>query len=117
MKRIAILRCLKTSASCTGAGCIKALNNKTGIFEQYGDEELELIACFTCNGCCGETIGDDEKMQKKIERIKTLAPDYVHLSNCCKKKDENGEKLLCPVIKKIAVEFTASGIGVVEGTH
>ncbi len=111
------LRCLKTSASCTGAGCIKALNNKTGVFEQYGDEELELIACFTCNGCCSETIGDNEKMQKKIKRIKMLAPDFVHLSNCCKKKDENGEKLLCPVIKKFAAEFTASGITVIEGIH
>ena len=33
MKKIAILRCLKTSASCAGAGCLRAFyeKNKFGI--------------------------------------------------------------------------------------
>lgn len=29
MKKIAILRCLKTSASCAGAGCLRAFYEKT----------------------------------------------------------------------------------------
>ena len=51
MKKIAILRCLKTSASCAGAGCLRALYEKDKAFAQYGDEELRLMAMWTCNGC------------------------------------------------------------------
>ena len=40
MKKIAVLRCLRVSASCTGSGCLRALNEKTGAFERYGDETL-----------------------------------------------------------------------------
>ena len=34
MKKIAILRCLKTSASCAGAGCLRALYEKDKAFAQ-----------------------------------------------------------------------------------
>ena len=51
MKKIAILRCLKTSASCAGAGCLRAFYEKDKAFAQYGDEELRLMAMWTCNGC------------------------------------------------------------------
>ena len=47
MKKIAILRCLKTSASCAGAGCLRALYEKDKAFAQYGDEELRLMAMWT----------------------------------------------------------------------
>ena len=44
MKKIAVLRCLRVSASCTGSGCLRALNEKTGAFERYGDETLQAAA-------------------------------------------------------------------------
>lgn len=31
---------LKTSASCAGAGCLRALYEKDKAFAQYGDEDL-----------------------------------------------------------------------------
>ena len=34
MKKIAILRCLITSASCAGAGCLRALYEKDKAFAQ-----------------------------------------------------------------------------------
>ena len=34
MKKIAILRCLKTSASCAGSGCLRALYEKDKVFAQ-----------------------------------------------------------------------------------
>ena len=34
MKKIAILRCLKTSASCAGAGCLRAFYEKDKAFAQ-----------------------------------------------------------------------------------
>lgn len=115
MKKAVILRCLKSSAGCTGSSCFNILNDKNETLARYGEEGPQILACFTCNGCGDIIIGDKEKLQKKVERIKKLAPDYVHLANCTKKKDENGDKQLCPVIKKMAAEFMAAGIDIVEG--
>ena len=96
MKKIAILRCLKTSASCAGAGCLRAFYEKDKAFAEYGDEELRLMAMWTCNGC-----GDS----------------MLHISHCTHKKDANGEKHLCPKIKAIIDELQEAGITIVDGTH
>ena len=66
MKKIAILRCLKTSASCAGAGCLRAFYEKDKAFAQYGDEELRLMAMWTCNGC------GDSKLENRRVSVKRL---------------------------------------------
>ena len=111
MKKIAVLRCLRVSASCTGSGCLRALNEKTGAFERYGD------AVFTCNGCGENKLPNQEGINKKVERIIKMQPDALHLSNCTMPKDENGNRVICPVIKELEDKFTAAGIDVVRGTH
>ena len=116
MKKIAVLRCLRVSASCTGSGCLRALNEKTGAFERYGDETLQAAAVFTCNGCGENKLPNQEGINKKVERI-IMQPDALHLSNCTMPKDENGKRVICPVIKELEDKFTAAGIDVVRGTH
>ena len=117
MKKIAVLRCLKVSASCTGSGCLRAMNEHTGSFERYGEEPLQAVAMFTCNGCGENKLANQEGINKKIERIKKINPDALHLSNCTMPKDENGNRVMCPVIARLEAEFTAAGIEVVRGTH
>ena len=39
MKKIAVLRCLRTSNNCTGSGCLKAFNMLTHGFAVYDAEE------------------------------------------------------------------------------
>mgnify|MGYP000130420064 CR=1 FL=1 len=51
MKRIVMLNCLRANSVCTGAACLQAFNAKTKTFARYGDEPLELVAFFRCNGC------------------------------------------------------------------
>ena len=116
MKKIAVLRCLRVSASCTGSGCLRALNEKTGAFERYGDETLQA-AVFTCNGCGENKLPNQEGINKKVERIIKMQPDALHLSNCTMPKEENGNRVICPVIKELEDKFTAAGIDVVRGTH
>ena len=41
MKRIVILRCLRSNNVCTGAACMRAFNTKSGAFARYGEEPLE----------------------------------------------------------------------------
>lgn len=38
MKRIVILRCLRSNNVCTGAACMRAFNTKSGAFARYGEE-------------------------------------------------------------------------------
>lgn len=116
MKKVAILRCLQTASSCSGAGCLRAAYEKTGAFAEY-DEPVQVVAFCECNGCGAYASPNQEGLRKKIERIKALAPDAVHLSNCTKKKNDAGEKVQCPVITAIANEWREAGLNVVEGTH
>lgn len=118
MKKIAIIRCLITSASCAGVGCLRAFNNRAKSFSCYGDkEELELAAVWTCNGCGKSKLENQEGIRKKIERMKTEKIDALHLSHCAHKKKEDGVKYLCPTIKKIADELAEAGVVIVDGTH
>lgn len=118
MKKITVLRCLRVSASCAGSGCLRALNEKTGAFSCYDkDEVLQPVAFWTCNGCEENALPNQEGIRKKIERMKKIMPDALHLSNCTMPKDADGNRQLCPVIAEIAAELEAAGIKIVVGTH
>ena len=77
MKKVAIIRCLDVSMRCVGASCMKSFNSHTVKFERYGDEELELFASLTCNGC-GQTVENDEGLKKKLDRLAEEPVDVVH---------------------------------------
>ena len=102
MKKIAVLRCLRTSNNCTGSGCLKAFNNKTNAFAGCGDVQMP---------------NNEEGLHKKLDRLVTIGVEAVHLSGCTKKKDAQGEKHECPVITKTAEYLEQQGITVVRGTH
>ena len=87
MKKIAVLRCLRTSNNCTGSGC--------------GDVQMP---------------NNEEGLRKKLDRLVTIGVEAVHLSGCTKKKDAQGEKHECPVITKTAEYLEQQGITVVRGT-
>jgi predicted metal-binding protein len=111
MIKIAILSCLKATAVCSGAACFSALNKRTQSFAPYRDEAVEISAFFHCNGC-GCDIETDAEYAEKIDRVKTLAPDAVHIGKCT---ITNGTE--CSTITKIAKELSATGIQVIRGTH
>lgn len=119
MKRIVILRCLKVEHACTGSGCMKAFNHRTGHFAWYpAEEELELEAFMACSGCEDMDFHDPEGLEKKIRKIRELAPDVVHITVCATKKDEEGNRHLCPIMADIVRRITeGTGIEVVQGTH
>ena len=114
MKRIVILRCLSSNDVCTGAGCMRAFNTKSGAFARYGEEPLELEAFWSCNGC-----GDCrfEHQAGKLERIIGLKPDAVHVGVCVKQRTEDGDEVTCKTIEEICERLQASGLTIVEGTH
>jgi predicted metal-binding protein len=112
VKRIAMLNCLKSNRVCTGAACLQAFNQRTKTFERYGDEPLELVAFFRCNGC--DASEDDPGMEEKVERLLSLKPDAVHMGVCTKNKEDHSR---CFVIQKVADRLEAAGATLVDGTH
>ena len=57
MKKIVILACQKANTVCTGAGCLKAFNQKTKSFARYQNEEIELEAFFAAMAVTSGTMG------------------------------------------------------------
>lgn len=117
MKRIVILRCLRSNNVCTGAACLKAFNKKTGAFARYGEEPLELEAYWSCNGCGDCHFKYQEGIEEKLERIISLKPDAVHVGACVKQHTDNGYEVTCKTIEEICERLEAAGLTIVEGTH
>ena len=69
--KIAMLNCLKANDVCTGAGCLRAMNSRTGHFTPYAAEPLELVAMARCSGC---EVGIDEGFREKLDRIVSEGP-------------------------------------------
>lgn len=117
MKRIAILRCLRSNDVCTGAGCLQAFNKKQGAFALYGDEPLELEAYWSCNGCGDCHLEHQEGIEEKLERIISLELDAVHVGMCAKYRSDKGEQMTCQKILDICERLHEAGVEIVEGTH
>lgn len=113
MKRIAIFTCLKTTAECAGCGCMKAYNRKTGTFEEYANQEVELLSFFQCSRCIEQEGAEpDKNLIKKLDRLVSESVQKVHIGICTKK---NGVK--CPGAKMVQQLLQERGIATVEGTH
>ena len=97
---------------------MKSFNSHTVKFERYGDEELELFASLTCNGC-GQTVENDEGLKKKLDRLAEEPVDVVHFSSCTNKKDKVNPELKkrCPWVEKMKDYLESRGVEVVYGTH
>lgn len=110
-KRIAILSCLKATGVCSGASCFNAFNQRTKSFEGYSKDFVEMIGFFHCNGCECDYINDSDYLEK-IDTLKKLKPDAIHVGKCTL---INGEE--CPVITNIIKCFEENQIAVIRGTH
>lgn len=117
MKRIAIVRCLRSNDVCTGAGCLAALRNHAGAFARYEKEPLQLVAFCSCNGCGDLLLENRAGLQEKLEMLKLLEPDAVHIGVCARRRDERGAVVLCDKIKAMALALQRQGIEIVAGTH
>lgn len=112
MKHIALLSCLNASKVCTGASCFRAFYERTASFKEYENEELYLDAFMKCNGC-GINPQTDAGMLEKIERLKKIGIQIVHIGICTKQKDDQE----CNTITTIVQMIEQLGIQVVRGTH
>ncbi len=102
--KIGIIRCQSYSDNCPAAGCLGAVRNLSGQFEEY--DEVELIGLDTCGGC---NRGSSEKVAKKAERMKDLGAEAIHLGNCLVGP--------CPYKEIFTEGIEDVGLKAVDGTH
>lgn len=114
MKNIAILTCLNANRVCTGAGCLHALNEKTGSFARYADEPLRLTAFFHCPGC-GKSPAQDEGTLEKLERLEKIGVECVHVGVCG--MTDAKHDVLCPTMQELVELLRQRDMEVVLRTH
>lgn len=103
MKKIAILRCLKSNDVCTGAACLSSFNNKTGKFSVY-DDELQLVAFMTCNGCGSVDLHNEAGLREKLDMIKKIPRMFCMLVSVPNIKQPEGDILFVHTLKKFFVK-------------
>lgn len=118
MKKIAILRCLRSNDVCTGAGCLQALHTRSGTFRCYGSEEVQLVAFWSCNGCGDVRLTNEKGLREKIERIIAVRTDTVHVGVCTQFWNiDTGIKQECKYISDIVEILAKYDIKIIRGTH
>jgi len=115
MKKIAMVNCLKANDCCSGAGCLKAFYARTGGFERYGDEELQLMAFMRCSHCVEEMDPmEDPGFLEKLQRLADIGTEVIHIGVCATKEKHT---VHCPGMQKMADAFAEKGMEVIWKTH
>lgn len=117
VKKIAVINCMTVAQICTGSGCLRAFQEKSGAFSRYGDEEIQLVAFTICQGC-KSSQNPENMLEDKLNRILKTGAETIHFGVCTKKANpETGIKMRCPEIDRMADWFILHQIEVVDGTH
>lgn len=117
MKRIVILRCLRSNNVCTGAACMRAFNTKAVPSPDMARNRWSWKAYWSCNGCGDCRFEHHAGIEEKLERIIGLKPDAVHVGVCVKHRTQDGQVVTCKTIEEICERLEAAGLTIVEGTH
>ena len=82
----------ETLDNCTGKGCLNAFFQRVDAFAEY-DGQAELVS-FTHDG------GD---LQRKIDKLKQLGVEVIHLSSCLRGKSPDYAALAVRLAQDFAV--------------
>jgi predicted metal-binding protein len=92
---------------CAGGKCLRAMKERTGAFSRYEDEDLELAAYTTCDGCPGGNVEyAPAEMKKNGVEVVHLATGLLVGYPPCPFIDD--------FVRFIGVKY---GMEVVIGTH
>jgi predicted metal-binding protein len=88
------------------------MRERTGSFDRYKDEDIELTAFFHCNGC-DITPDADRDLMEKLERVISMGTEAVHVGVCAYKDDV----VMCDTVKRICDTLTEGRVDIIDGTH
>lgn len=108
--KLAIIICREVTKICATTGCMKAFNERTGTFSQYGEEPLTLSALATCLGCEDAEKEGSPEFSARLDSLKKSSVENIHLGICTSEK-------YCKHTKKLMDTIKAHGFTVSMGTH
>ncbi len=90
--KLGVIRCMQTEDYCPGTADFRAIQEKTGVFENIA-ENIEIIGFINCGGCPGK-----KSVLRARELVKRGA-DTIALASCIQKGTPIGYP--CPFAKKM----------------
>jgi predicted metal-binding protein len=109
--KLGILTCSNTTKvlDCPVGACLKDMYERKGAFEEYKNQDIELVGIISCNGC--PTVVGEAIILPKIESLIHYGATHVHLSYCM--------MVLCPFIRKYIkiIRDNFPKINLILGTH
>jgi predicted metal-binding protein len=116
---IVVVQCDIVMERCSGYGCERAFNERTGGFSGYPKDKDYRTIYMTCGGCCGRAVmrklHDLTRMLEKEEEIQKESI-VVHLSSCITK--DNYHATPCPHLDYIKTLINDKlSLDIVEETH
>ncbi len=104
--KIGIIICDRYN-TCAGGKCLRSMREKTGAFDIYKDQDVELVGYTTCGGCPGGNI------EYAPEELKKNGAEVIHFAT--------GMVVgypPCPYIQKFKTFIESKyDLRVVVGTH
>lgn len=75
MTKIGIIICDRYK-TCAGGKCFRAISERTGAFEEYKKEGVQIVGYTTCGGCPGGNV------EYSPEEMKKRGAEVIHLATC-----------------------------------
>ena len=118
-KYIVVVQCDIVMERCSGYGCERAFNERTGGFSDYPEDTKYRTIYMTCGGCCGRGVmrklNDLTRMLDKEENVQKESI-VVHFSSCITK--DNYHAPTCPHLDYLKTLIgDKMSLDIVEATH
>ncbi len=90
--KVGVIRCMQTEDFCPGTGDFRAIQNRTGMFQDV-KEEIEIIGFINCGGCPAK------KAVLRARELVRRGADTIAFASCIQKGTPIGYP--CPFAAKM----------------
>ena len=90
--KVGVIRCMQTKDFCPGTGDFRAIQNRTGMFQDV-KEEIEIIGFINCGGCPAK------KAVLRARELVRRGADTIAFASCIQKGTPIGYP--CPFAAKM----------------
>ena len=90
--KVSVIRCMQTEDFCPGTGDFRAIQNRTGMFQDV-KEEIEIIGFINCGGCPAK------KAVLRARELVRRGADTIAFASCIQKGTPIGYP--CPFAAKM----------------
>ena len=109
--KVSVIRCMQTEDFCPGTGDFRAIQNRTGMFQDV-KEEIEIIGFINCGGCPAK------KAVLRARELVRRGADTIAFASCIQKGTPIGYP--CPFaakMKQVIENDLGDRVKILDYTH